>query len=235
MGGMSRGAKALTGLLVCLVVLAGIGYGVDRYVHARTEEDLERELTASFPEVAGDVDVRIGGLLFLPQVLAGTLDDVRLTADGATYDGVTMTDVVVVARGLSTTEPYTARTAELTATAPVGTLQLALESSDLPDGVTVDVRDGRLLARASLLGLPIEVTLDPRPRPRAIGLELTTFSIAGATVEAADLPAPLLDALGDAEIPLEQLPQGMELTAIDVVDGGVRLSVSGMDVVLEQP
>jgi hypothetical protein len=231
---MSRGAKFLVGLLVLLLVLAGGGYALDRYVHARTEASLEQELTTSFPEVTGDVDVSIGGLLFLPQVVAGSMDDVVMTAGGATFGSVEVTDVDVRARGLSTSEPYTAESIDLTATAPVETLQVALDASDLPDGVTVDVRDGRLTAEASFLGLPVQVELEPQPRPRAIGLSLTTFSLAGATVDAQDLPTSLLDALGGIEIPLGEVLEGMELTAVDVVDGGVRLSVHGTDVVLEQ-
>lgn len=232
---MSRGSKVLVGFLVLLLAGAGVAYGLDRYTRAQTEARIEQELSGTFPEVSGDVQVTIGGLLFLPQLIAGTLQDVRLTADGATYNALTVSDVVVHATGLSTQAPYTARTIELTATAPVETLRAALESSDLPDGVTIDVRDGHLVAGASFLDLPIEVTLVPEARPRAIGLTLTSFSLAGVEVSADALPGTLLEALGATEIAADELPAGMELTDVEVVDGGVRLQVRGTDVILEAP
>ncbi|TDE98960.1 DUF2993 domain-containing protein [Occultella glacieicola] len=231
---MSRGWKILLGTLVLLVVLLGAAFAVDRYLVAQTEAQLEDEITTSVPELSGDIDVEIGGLLFLPQVLMGRLDDVRFTSASATYQDLTFQDVDVRLLGVSTGEPRTIDDLDLRMTLPVETLQAALASSeDVPEGVGIDVVDGQLVATASLLGLPVTVGLEPVANGNAISVTPVSFSIGGASVAAEDIPGNLLGDLGGMDVPIEQLPEGVELTEVTVVDGGVQVAIVGSDLALD--
>jgi hypothetical protein len=231
---MSRGWKILLGTLVLLVVLLGAAFGVDRYLVAQTEAQLEEEISTSVPELSGDIEVEIGGFLFLPQVLTGRLEDVRFTSASATYQDMTFQDVDVRLLGVSTSEPRTVDDLDLRMTLPVETLQAALASSeDVPEGVGIDVVDGELVATADLFGLPITVGLEPVANGNSISVTPTSFSIAGATVSAEDIPGNLLGDLGGMDVPLDQLPEGIELTEVTVLDGGVQVSITGTDLALD--
>ncbi|SEE68673.1 LmeA family phospholipid-binding protein [Ruania alba] len=229
---MSRSGKAAIGTVVLLILILGGGYALDRWAVTRAEERITTELTGSFPDAAG-VQVQIPGLLFLPQLLSGSLNTVELTADGVRYDGLDVTDVQVLAHGVDVAEPRTVDEVTVIGTVPGATVRAAVAASGrLPEEVTVDVADGAVVATATVLGVPLEATLQPVVSDGELRLEPQTFTLGGLEVDATAVPDGLLGDLGTLEVPLDALPDSLTLTSAEVLGDGVRLEVTGTDIAL---
>ncbi|WP_127573607.1 DUF2993 domain-containing protein [Georgenia faecalis] len=214
-------------LLVLAVVLVAGGAVADRVVHARVEEELAAQVRERV-DVEGGPDVVVDGFPFLTQVLAGTLAEVRIAGDRVVVDGVTLDDVQVTARDVTTAEPYAAGSVELNATLPVESLRSAVASAD--PGLSLAVDDGELTLGLDVLGLDVAVGVVPVAAGTAVTLELTGVSLGGAEVSADDLPAAVTDLLGEWRLEVPGLPQGLELTRVDVIEDGLRVRAAGRDV-----
>ncbi|EYR64569.1 hypothetical protein N866_08780 [Actinotalea ferrariae CF5-4] len=221
------GARGVIGTAVVVVVLAGGAFVADGIVRERTEARLAEDLQEQIPGLDAPPDVTIRGFPFLTQVAGGELDRVDIAADEAVLEGLALQDVVVRLTGVSTDQPTTARTAELSAVAPVDRLG---EVVDLP--VALTTRDGALLAEADVLGVPIEITLLPRAAGREIAIEVQEISAGGGSFDLSGLPG-LDGAFDGLTIPVDQLPEGLELTDVRVEGEGVVLEAAGEDVAFE--
>ena len=219
------GVRGVVAGLVAVVVVVG-AVVADGAVRTRTEATLARTVAAELPGT--DPAVSIGGTPFLTQVLAGRLDHVEVTAPEATLDGLVLQDVVVQLDGVSTAQPTTAEHVTLTATLQPAALQAVLR---LDAELSID--GGDLVATLELLGLPIDVALEPRAAGRSITVDVVSLSLGGAQVDVEDLPPALADQLTGLSVPVESLPDGIELTEVAVVPDGVRAVAVGTDVVLD--
>ncbi|HEY3546096.1 MAG TPA: DUF2993 domain-containing protein [Propionicimonas sp.] len=218
---------ATVAVLGVLVAGAAIGDGVAR---EHTQQRLATDLAQQVSGLGAPPDVRIIGFPFLTQILAGHLDDVRLTAPSLTVQGLLLEHVDVRLRDVSTDTPMTAGQAVVEADVSLANLQKAL---DLPADLAI--RDGHLVASTTVLGLSLEALLVPRPAGRAIAVDLTSLSLGGQSVDASSLPSAIRDQLSGLSIPVDALPAGMELTAVTLTDSGAHLEARGTDVVLEVP
>ena len=218
-----RGVAA--GLVVVGVVVVG-AVVADGAMRTRTEASLARTVMAELPGT--DPTVSIGGTPFLLQVLAGRLDDVEVTAPEATLDGLELEDVVVQLDGVSTARPTTAERATLTASLQPAALQAVL---GLDAELSID--DGHLVATLLLLGIPVDVALEPHAAGRAITVDVVSLSLGGAQLDVEDLPGALADQLTGLSVPVESLPDGIELTEVGVAADGVHIVAVGTDVVLD--
>lgn len=216
-------------VLALLVVAALVA---DRVVRQRTEDALAADLQAQIPGLTSEPDVTISGFPFLTQVMAGELDDVHLTAPDVTLEGLALEDVDVRLRGVSTDLPTRAREATMTASVDLAAVQpLVQEQAD----VELEIVEGSLVASGRVLGLPLSLGLEPQAAGRAIAVEVVTLSISGFQVDVGDLPAGLGDDLRSIAVPVESLPEGLELTDVTVTDAGFDLRAAGADVVFDQP
>ncbi len=216
--------------VVVLGVLAGGAYVADGVVRDRTEADLAEGLRAQVPGLDETPDVTIGGFPFLTQALAGELDDVRITASSVTLEGLPLHDVVVLLRDVSTDQPTTAAEATMTASARLDDL-----TSLLSVDADLAVEGQHLVASTTVLGMPVAITIAPRAAGRAIEADVVSFSLGGVQVDADDLPARLVEQVQGLSVPVDGLPEGMELTGLALTPDGVDLEASGTDVVLEVP
>lgn len=230
---MSRGAKVSITAVLVLVLLIALGYAADRFTAQRTAQQITDELTA---EAAGQgVRTEIGGALFFPQVISGSLDRVDVQADQVHLQDLVITDVSGTAHGVSVDEPRTAERLTVTGTLPLATLQSLLGRSDLvPDGLSLDVADGRLVAELSILGAPLQASLDPVVRGGAIYLEPRGLTLAGVQLDLTHLPSGVDEVIGSLAVPTGALPESLTPAAITVVDGGIRLTLTGADVALAE-
>lgn len=219
-------------LVLALVVLAG-GAVVDRLVHARTEESIAAAIGAEV-DVDGAMDVTIDGFPFLTQVLAGSLAEVRGTATGVVVEGVRLEDVRVTARGVDTTEPHPADTVELNATVPLATLRAGLEEAAPGSGLRLDLTGELVELSIEVLGAEIAVGAAPVAAGTAVDLELAEISVGGRSVGADELPGVVSDLFADLSLPVPGLPEGLVLTRVDVIEGGVRIRAEGEDVSLTE-
>ncbi|MCU1432449.1 MAG: hypothetical protein JWP95_1554 [Actinotalea sp.] len=194
----------------------------------RTEERLSGEVGAQVPGLAAEPDVAIAGFPFLTQVAGGELDEVTISTSSVEIDGILLEDVDVLLSGVSTDEPYTAQDVTMTASVSLATMrQMLAIDADL------SIEDRELVAESSILGLPLQLNLVPRPAGRAIEIDLVSLSLAGATVSADDLPNALADQVEGLEIPMDGLPAGMELTGLTLTADGVDLTAEGQDIELD--
>lgn len=221
------GARGVVAGVVVVGLLAGGAVVADRVLHAEAEQRIAAELQAEIPGLATEPDVTVHGFPFLTQVLAGELGTVDVTAPEATVQDVVLQDVDVRLEQVSTSRPTTAGSARMTAYAPLDQLTAAL---DLP--LDLAIEGDRLVASTELLGLPLEVLLLPAAGGDAVVVDVDGLRLAGATVSAADLPAALTEQLEGLEVPLDGLPEGLELTELTLDEGGAHLVAEGSDVVL---
>ncbi|WP_225755687.1 DUF2993 domain-containing protein [Actinotalea sp. Marseille-Q4924] len=221
------GARAVIGTVVVVVVLAGGAVVADGIARDRTEDRLAADLPEQIRGLDAPPDVTIGGWPFLTQVLAGELDQVDIAAEEAVLEGLTLQDVEVRLTGVSTDQPTTARTAELTAVAPVDRLG---EVIDLP--VTLTARDGSLVAEGDVLGIPLEIVLLPTAAGREIAIEVQEISAGGGSFDLSGIPG-LEGAFDGLAVPVDQLPEGLELTDVRVEGDTVVLEAAGEDVTFE--
>lgn len=229
--------RAVVGLILLVLVLGAVAVAIDRVALARAEHEVVEQVAAAPGlTVTADARVTIAGFPFLTQVWSGRLADVALEADGVTVDALDLADVTATARGVTTAEPLTADRLEVAATVPTATLTAAVDRTPLGDlgfDVAIVIEDGRLVAETDLLGLPVRIGMIPEPAGREIAVGLETFAIAGLTVSSTDLPRTLRDALADVTVPLDELPAGLAATGVAVVADGLRITLAGNDVSLE--
>lgn len=227
--------RAVIVLLVVLVALIGIGWLADRIAVGATARGIESDISAGGVELAPDAEVRIEGFPYLTQLMVSRLSEVNLTSSTATIEGLRLEDVSGFAKGVETSTPYTARDAQLTATIPEATIHEALTKSQLAErGLDIDVRirGSAVVVSTSFLSLPVEAVLRPFAAGRSVALEVRAVSVAGIRVSADDLPDALREALADLRVPLETLPEGLQLSEVRVLPEGLIVTLTGSDVAL---
>jgi len=213
------------------VLLAGGAVVVDRVAVGRAQDRAVTEIQANVEGVSGEPDVTIGGFPFLTQLAAGKLSHVTAHADALTLDGVEVTDVEVDADGVTTTEPYSVDSAALTGTLSAAELnKLVAANSDLD--VDLQIVDDQLTAATKVLGLDMTAALVPRVDNGEIRVDVASVTFGGFTVAVADLPGVLAGQLSDLTVPIAGLPAGFTLSDVAVQGGGVRITATGLDVVL---
>jgi hypothetical protein len=210
-----------------VVVVAAGGLVADGVVRARTENEIAAQVRVSIPGLDGEPDVSIGGFPFLTQLARGRIDALRATAPAATVEGLRLEDVVVDLTGVTTQAPYVAEGAVMTALTTPDAVEAVLDVE-----LDLEVRDGELVARTDLMGVPLEAVVLPRAVGREVEVDVTELLLAGVAVDDADLPAGLAEDLKGIRFTVPGLPDGMTLTGVGVVADGLLLSAVGSNLSL---
>ena len=218
----------MIGTVVVVGVLVGGAFIADGLAREEAEDRVAEELRTGLDGLDESPEVTIGGFPFLTQYLAGRISTIHATADELTVEGLPLQDVVVDLEGVTTESPITAEDAQMTAYVALADVTEAVE---LP--LEVALVDGALTASTQVLGLPLDAVLVPRADGRAIAIDIESFDLAGATIAADDLPTGISDQLDGIAIPLEGLPEGVELTEVVVEGDGFTVEAAGQDVVLQ--
>lgn len=224
------GARGVMVGVVVLSVVVGGAAVADEVFRDRTEEQIAADMQAGIPGLDVLPEVTISGWPFLTQVMSGELDDMHVAASEATIEGLTLQDIDVQLHGVTTEMPYRARDAEMTAFISLESIQGAL-----PVDAELSIEDQQLVSSFSIFGLPLNVAFTPRADGRAIAVDVETLRFAGVTVEAQDLPQGVVDQLQGLSVPVEGLPEGVEISDLELLDDGANLTAEGSDVVLELP
>jgi hypothetical protein len=226
-----RRLKSFVAVVVALAMLGAVAYVADGWVRSQIEQRIATGAAEEVPQLdVADLQVEVGGRSAIWQLIIGRLEHVRLDAAEVVVDGLAIDDVEVVATGVPTRGGGSVGRVEAVGTVPAATVGAALERRvDLPDGVSIETRDGEVVAVGSVLGVPVEVAVGLVAQPRAIDVELTAFRLGDAEVDPSRLPVDLLEELGAGSISLDELPEGVELTEIDTTPDGVRLVLAGDD------
>lgn len=215
--------RRLVWTLVVLAVLAGGAFLVDTVLRRGAEDAIAAEVHAAIPGVEQPPDVTIEGFPFLTQVAAGELSSVRLSAPAATVEGLRLEDVVVRLHAVSTEAPYAAQTAELTALVTPDAAEAALGLS----GLDLGVRDGGLIATASVLGVPLDVVMAARAEGHDVVVDVEAFMLGGFRVDSDELPADITGQLQGLRFAITGLPDNMSLAGVTVIDDGLELAATG--------
>jgi len=219
-----------TGLVLLLVL--GVGYGLDRWTAHRTESSIADEL-ASATQGKG-VRADVSGLLFLPQVAGGSLDQIDVQADSLTLQDVQITDVTATAHQVSVDAPRTAGRVSVTGTLPIESLQTLVSRSDaVPEGLQLSVVDGHVAAQVEVFGTTVAATADPAVHDGEIQLRPNSLQLGGSEVELEDLPSSVRHLVEELTVPVDALPEHLAPAAISVRQEGIRLTVTGNDVPLD--
>ncbi len=212
--------------IVLLLVVA------DRITAAVVESGAE---DAWGDEGATGQSVAIGGFPVLTQLAAGELGDVSGSADTMVIGDVTIEDVAFTGSDVQTEAPHLAGAVEGAGTLPLAGLE-ELVAQEAGEGTSVAVVDGELTLTGTGALSAVTVAVEPRAEDGGVVAEVSSIAVGGATVSLDDLPDFLDSLLGDVldgfEIPLG-LPEEISVDAVEVTDAGLRATLSGQDVVLD--
>lgn len=221
------------GVVVGVVVLGVLAVGAvvaDRAAASVAEQRAVTEIEARL-HVSGTPQVDVGGFPFLTQLLARSIDHATVHADAVTFNGVEVSDVDLDAHGVAIATPAVADRLVVTGTLSPATLtRLAANSSGL--AIELGVDGGALTASTTVLGVPLVALLAPRVEAGVIRVDVTTARLGSLDVAVDALPRALADGLRGLKIPVDGLPDGVQLTAVAVVPGGARITAAGTDVSL---
>lgn len=222
-----RSVLVVTGVLVLLVAGAALA---DHALRIAAEDRIAQSARSSWG--LGD-DARVGiaeHRPFLLQVAGGRLDEVTVTTSRMTPAQGDVTDVQVRATGVTIRSPSTADDVMMTGTVPPATVRARLAANGIDADVAV--AGGLLRVSGSVLGLPWHVTVAPRADAGRLVVDVTSADIAGVQVGADALPAPVRQAVSALDVSVSGLPAGLALTGAQVVGDGIRVTLTGRDVVL---
>lgn len=230
---MGQVRRLLTALVLTVLVLLAAALVADRVMLARAEARVVDQLDA-YLDVSGRPEVTIAGFPFLTQLLAGELGRVDATAPAAGSEGVELRDVEAQALRVTLEEPARVGELEVRGTLDEAALQRLVDDQSELDLTLVARADG-LEAATEVLGLEVALTVDPVVVGESLRLQVRTVTLGGVEVGAAEL-APLLgeDQL-TVDLAVPDLPLGLRLASVAPQDGGVRLTLTGSDVVLSEP
>ena len=154
--------------------------------------------------------------------------------EGATFGGHEVSDVSFRARGVELGGALRADAIEVDGLVTFTTLASALSTQLSADVGLEPALDTPGAARLTLevLGLDVGAVVTPSVAgPGLIGLRLDAVSLGGLAVDAGALPGGIGDGLGGLTVPLD-LPQGVELTSVQVEGSGLRASLEGHGIAL---
>src|SRR5450830_1224687 len=221
------------GVVVGVVVLGVLAVGAavaDRAAASVAEQRAVTEIEAKL-HVSGTPQVDVGGFPFLTQLLARSIDHATVHADAVTFNGVEVSDVDLDLRGVAIATPAVADRLVVTGTLSPATLtRLAASSSGL--AIELGGDGGALTASTTVLGVPLVALLAPLVEAGVIRVDVTSVRLGSLDVAVDALPRALADGLSGLKIPVDGLPDGMQLTAVAVVPGGARITAAGTDVSL---
>ncbi len=234
----NRAARVWITLVVILGVLVALVVIADIVVRNIAEQRVAEQLEQNLPEgVEGDVHVKLGGFSVIAQYLAGSMEQVELSAPELTVNGVPISvhvEAQDVPPGLD---------------APVGRATATIEASEAAvnslievPGVQGDVvlGDGAVAYSDTVrfLGLPIEYTVTARPTAAGdtVLLEPTGVEV-GAGGGAIDVSGLVDRLMGDDPIPVcvaEYLPEGVEVQQITVEPGSATVTLGATGISLDE-
>ena len=239
-GGVKRRRRGpmialFAGIAVILVVLGlvGLEFGLRNSI----KDQMAQEITTSLGSPA---QVELGATPVLLSYFNGTLGSVRITTDGSAAEGASgpAPAIDIRAEGVRSEGDVT-HVDSLNGTAFVSDEAMTTAAAGEQVGgasmlggliqvqqITSDPASGTL--RVSISGLA-EAVVTPRLTNGDLEMQPEQASIFGFT-----LPPELLGGtISMMDSALAELPEGVELTGVHVVDGGMTVDLAGTDVVLE--
>ena len=241
-GGAGSGGRrrvpmiALIAVLAVIALIAGL-VGLEFGMRNSIRDQIQQEVSASLGSAA---QVDLGAQPVLLSYFTGSLGSVRITTDGSPAEGATgpAPAIDISAEGVRSEGDLTYVDA-MTGTAFVSEQAMAAAAQQESVGgdsllaglmqvqdIAADPAAGTL--RVSISGLA-EAVVTPRLVSGNLEMEPSQASILGF-----QLPSSLLGGtISMMDSALAELPEGVQLTGVRVVPGGMTVDLSGRDVILE--
>lgn len=221
--------RLLTGLLVTLLVLGGLAAVGDELLRREAEK---RVATVLAERLGSTPTVEAGGWPFTAMLWTHRLGSAHVAADqiSGRVDGqqVTVTDLDVVAKNI--TDPTDLDRARAAAVVVRATGDWETLSRRL--GVELSgAGQGRVKARATVAGVPVELVGVPVTKGDGLSLTDASGTIAGQPLEQAQLDAAIAALEPELELPTVE---GFTPDSVEVVDDGLRLGFVGHDVAVSR-
>jgi len=222
-----------------LVVLAAFFFVADAIIRSSAEASVAQQITSELPSdvVAKDLTVHIGGYSVIGQYLAGSFDEVTLTAKQVTIGGVPV-QARIVGHGIPTdlAKPTQSITSTLTISEAAANALISIPgaTSQLVFG------DGTIgySGSAKVFGFPI--SFDATASPEADGLDILltpkSVNITGGPAHL-DLGAVVTQLIGNKPFPVcvaQYLPTGATVTDVIVTPKTAVVTVSATNIVLDK-
>ncbi|SCX46164.1 Protein of unknown function [Klenkia marina] len=228
----------MKGLLITVLVLLGLLVAADRVAVVVAEDQVAAQV-AQQGGLAGEPDVDITGFPFLTQAVAGRYDDVRisLTADELGQPAGTGADVSLRGVQLPLSDVLGGRVQQLPVERVDGQASVPLDllAAQL-GGDTTLTREGdglRITKTVEVLGQTVPLTATGTVTLDGQDLVVDVSSAAGAGIDVPDVVVEQAQDLLDFRYALPALPFGLQVTGLQVTDGGVDVTVAATDVVLQ--
>jgi hypothetical protein len=219
----------VVGLSIALVVLVGgavLADGVTRSI----AEDVAADAVRTQIDTTGDLTVSVEGTPFLTQLASGTLDRIRLHADGATVSGIAITDLDILATDVTVRGDRSAAEVVATGTVPIAQIEQTMRERTGWD-LTAAVEGDTLVATGAVLGVPVSASFTVAvAEDGTVVPTLQQVTLAGLAVDASALPDGLGARLGGVGSLTDQLPAGATLTDAQVQADGLRITAQMHDV-----
>lgn len=234
-------------VVLIIVVLAAVLVVAAELIARAVVPSVVRGLVIDELELPADqqLDVEASGIL-LPQLLTGSLDELRLSSDEVTIGGITgAAEVTATGVPLSAGE---LGSAEGTVSIDQSQFAALLSASDLPiSEISVDEPDVTVHGGIAVLGrqIPLSLTLTPGADDGDLMLTPVSAAVAGNEIDLQRLAALFGDAgaaLADTQrvCIADQLPAGITLTGLRIDGTAVVADISadgriGVDQSLLEP
>ena len=220
----------IVGVLAILLVVAYflVDSGVRAFAQDRAETEISNRMPAS---VTGDVTVAIGGTSVIAQFIAGSFDQIELTAPNLTVDGVPAS-VHVIARDVSTNTAKAIGSINATLDLDQDALnQLVQASGTAPADAVMTLGDGTVAYTGTVALFKFNVGYTATATASATG-ETLNFTPTEVTVTSGvgDIDATPLVNLILQQAPIGvcvagYLPEGVELSGVDISPERARVTL----------
>lgn len=195
------------------------------------------EQSAQHLSMSEDPEVSIEGWAFLPQALGGTYSEINIDSDSATVDGHTFEQIDASARDVEAPLAELLSQPEVTAGQLDGSavVPYTFLNSQLPEGITITTDDDgepRINGELAIPEMNISTTVSSGAE---FSVDGDTLHVMPVDVEIGDAPAAMSETVTQMlafSIQVPELPFGLQITDLEAVSGGMRVSGTGEDVPL---
>ena len=228
-------------LLVALVVLAGLLLLADRGLAAVAQRTVASEVQLA-AGLTAEPDVDLGGFPFLTEAVRGRYDRVEVSSTRVPAGSLVLDrlDAVLLGAQVPLGEAISGSVTrvpveQVTARALVGYDQLEQQSGDRRLTFTPDAGRLRVTGTVEVFGQELSAVAVSRLDVVDGDLLVTAESFEVGSDLADSLLTGALEGRFDLRVPVQDLPYGLTMTAVEVAPDGVVVLAQATDTVLEAP
>ncbi|RBQ21922.1 hypothetical protein DP939_04425 [Spongiactinospora rosea] len=222
-------------LVVFLIVLAVVLGVVDRVAVSGVEREIAKQVAAQY-KLSTQPTVTISGIPFLTQAVGGRYDEINLQIGSLTRKGVQLSGVTATLYGVSAPlldliqRPSAAKITAERVTGAV-TVPLSVIEQRAPKGVKLSGDGGtlKIAGEINLRGVPVPLSADLKVDVVKGGVRLAPVKVVVAG--GIQVPPEAMRSM-TYTIPVQGLPLGLRVTAVEIVPEGLRVTGEANDVPL---